>query len=450
MKRKSSFIVAGMLISLAVSNTLPVLSIDIHAEDGLKQCAVIVGKEDKKFKTISEAVKKASANDTIKVYPGLYPEKINVSTNNIKIVGEDGVVIGNDGNKQTVKPDEDGEALLHIKGDNIEISNLEFANFKIKGPSDSVCPKAIDIDGPSNHVTISNCKVHDIGVVYTDDSEEYNAHGIIAGTSPSKPITDVTITGCELYNLTLGQSEALVVNGNVDKFNIFKNYIHDCDNIAIDAIGYERDKNNEKDRARNGEISENTVVNISSKNNNAYGGDISAGGIYVDGGCDINIRNNYVQGADIGIEVSSEHKKKTVTGVKVYDNVLVNNNGWAGICIGGSDPDDNGDAANNQIYNNTVYNTESACLRIQNAHNSNNKIQKNIFIATDSAKAYSEECGKNSSGNTVNQNMSNVKMSAGGNSTFKLKGASTTNMTLEIASYDDLSGYGAARTKFVK
>ena len=33
MKRKSSFIVAGMLISLAVSNTLPVLSIDIHAED---------------------------------------------------------------------------------------------------------------------------------------------------------------------------------------------------------------------------------------------------------------------------------------------------------------------------------------------------------------------------------------------------------------------------------
>ncbi len=99
MKRKSSFIVAGMLISLAVSNTLPVLSIDIHAEDGLKQCAVIVGKEDKKFKTISEAVKKSSANDTIKVYPGLYPEKINVSTNNLKIVGEDGVVIGNDGNK---------------------------------------------------------------------------------------------------------------------------------------------------------------------------------------------------------------------------------------------------------------------------------------------------------------------------------------------------------------
>ena len=46
--------------------------------------------------------------------------------------------------------------------------------------------------------------------------------------------------------------------------------------------------------------------------------------------------------------------------------------------------------------------------------------------------------------------MSNAKMSAGGNSTFKLKGASTTNMTLEIASSDDLSGYGAARTKFVK
>ena len=450
MKRKSSFIVAGMLTSLAISNTLPVLSIDIHAEDDSKQCAVIVGKEDTKYKTISEAVKKASANDTIKVYPGVYSEKINISKNNLKIVGEDGAIIGNAENKQTVKPNEDGEALLQIKGENIEISNLEFANFKLSGPSDSVCPKAIDIDGPSNHITISNCKVHDIGAVYTKNSEEYNAHGIIAGANPSKPITDVTITGCELYNLTLGQSEALVVNGNVDKFNITKNYIHDCDNIAIDAIGYERDKNNEKDRAHNGEISENTVINISSKDNVAYGGDISAGGIYVDGGYDINIHDNYVQGADIGIEVSSEHRKKTVSGVKVYDNVLVNNNGWAGICIGGSDPSENGDAANNQIYNNTVYNTKNACLRIQNAHDKNNLIQKNIFIATDSAKAYSEECGKNSSGNTVSQNMSNAKMSANGNSTFKLKAANMTNMTLEIVSSDDLSGYGASRTKFVK
>ena len=46
--------------------------------------------------------------------------------------------------------------------------------------------------------------------------------------------------------------------------------------------------------------------------------------------------------------------------------------------------------------------------------------------------------------------MTNAKMSANGNSTFKLKAANMTNMTLEIVSSDDLSGYGASRTKFVK
>ena len=43
----------------------------------------------------------------------------------------------------------------------------------------------------------------------------------------------------ELANLTLGSSEALVVNGNVKDFLIEGNRVHDTNNIAIDVIGFE-------------------------------------------------------------------------------------------------------------------------------------------------------------------------------------------------------------------
>ncbi|MBO4456542.1 MAG: right-handed parallel beta-helix repeat-containing protein [Butyrivibrio sp.] len=443
MKKKASIFVAGMLISLAASNIIPSISIEAHAEEGLKNCAVIVGKE-KTYNSINEAVKNATENDTIKVYPGTYNETISIKKDGLTIVGEEGAVISG---SEKLKPKSGKESLIQIEGNNITVSNLEFTNFVLSGPSSDVSPKAIEVDGNSEHITISDCKIHDMGVNYTKNSEDYNAHGILVSAEPDEPIKDVTISGCELYNLKLGQSEALVVNGNVDGFKIENNYIHNCDNIAIDAIGYEKDKHNDDDRAHNGEIFNNTVCTISSRDNVAYGGDISAGGIYVDGGYDVEIHDNYISDADIGIEVSAECKKKVVTGVKVYNNVLVRNNGWAGICIGGSDPKDNGEAKENEIYNNTVYNTEEACLRIQNAHDDSNKIHNNIFIATDSAEAYSEECGNNSKHNVVKDNKSNQKMSASDNSTFKLKGASSNKMSVEISTSDDLSGYGAPQTK---
>ena len=43
----------------------------------------------------------------------------------------------------------------------------------------------------------------------------------------------------ELANLTLGSSEALVVNGNVKDFRIEGNKVHDTNNIGIDVIGFE-------------------------------------------------------------------------------------------------------------------------------------------------------------------------------------------------------------------
>jgi hypothetical protein len=47
-----------------------------------------------------------------------------------------------------------------------------------------------------------------------------DAHGIgVLGTTADHPIEEVEIVGNELANLTLGSSEALVVNGNVKDFS---------------------------------------------------------------------------------------------------------------------------------------------------------------------------------------------------------------------------------------
>jgi hypothetical protein len=60
----------------------------------------------------------------------------------------------------------------------------------------------------------------------------------VYGTSQI-PITQLAISGNEVYQLKTGQSESVNVDGNVTHFNITNNLVHDNDNIGIDAIGYE-------------------------------------------------------------------------------------------------------------------------------------------------------------------------------------------------------------------
>ena len=68
--------------------------------------------------------------------------------------------------------------------------------------------------------------------------------------------------------------------------------------------------------------------------------DHCAGGIYVDGGQNIEICRNFVFRCDIGIEVATEHSTDDnelfrVTGVCVHDNVIADCHGFAGLCFGG-------------------------------------------------------------------------------------------------------------------
>ncbi|SFU92331.1 right-handed parallel beta-helix repeat-containing protein [Butyrivibrio sp. INlla21] len=403
--------------------------------------------------TIAEAIDKASNGDTIVIPKGNYSEQLKIEKDGVKLVGEEGAVLNGAG----LTPTKDDYAMINVHAKNVSISGLEITGLSQDHPSMDVKPMGIYVDAGSDGISISKCKIHDMGVKYTEESEYYNAHGILVYGQPESPVNGVSITGNEIYNMTLGNSEALVVNGNVGNFDISGNYVHNCDNIGIDAIGYERTNPEtgellllESDRAHDGKIHDNTVVGISSAKNMTYFGDACADGIYVDGGKDIDIFNNYVSDSDIGIEIATEHHGTATTGIEVYNNTLVENNNLAGLVIGGCNPEENGEAKACHIYNNTVLNTDNTCITIQNAHDEENVIEKNIFIAANEAEVYYEECDDNSKGNTIRNNASNQKMRAGeDNITFKLIGVSTENNAIRLESTEELKGLGAASTKVI-
>jgi hypothetical protein len=171
-----------------------------------------------------------------------------------------------------------------------------------------------------------------------------NAHGIAAyGDSPTTAISGLTISDNEVDHLHLGASESVVVNGDVDGWAITGNRIHDDNNIGIDAIGYEPTlsppyRYTDRNRARNGVISGNTVLEIKSEGNPAYWSDGAwcncADGIYVDGGTHIAISGNTTANDDIGIEVAAENPEGAADHVTVADN-RISESRYVGIATGG-------------------------------------------------------------------------------------------------------------------
>jgi len=391
-------------------------------------------------KTIEDALEEADEGDTIVIPAGRYKEQISIETDGITIVGEDGAVL--DGSKITPKSSND--SMIYVCASDVTIENLEISGFQLKKPSGSVAPKGICVDEGSQNITIKGCEIHDMGCEYTKKSDDYNAHGILVDGSIKEPTKNVTITDCEVYGLRLGNSEAVVVNGNVDGFEISNNKVHDCDNIGIDAIGFEKTTKDDRDRARNGKICNNKVYNISSKDNVTYD-EACADGIYIDGGKDIDVFDNYVENCDLGIEIATEHRGVVVEDIRVNNNTVING-GLAGISIGGYDAKKTGAAKNCVITNNTIYNTKGACFLVQYACDSSNKFQKNILIAEDNADAYEEAFKNKSRGNDISDNLTNSEFNGAKEIDIEFISADRDEGCAKAKTYDDISGYGATKT----
>lgn len=247
------------------------------------------GTKEKPFRTLAHASEKAAAGTTVMIREGTYHETLEV-----KHSGTDGkpITFRNYENENVVISGEsvaDAEyetplIRIHDKHD-IAISGLTIQDLSVS--SEEATAIGIYVSGSSSHIAIKDNHIR--GIKTTAD--EGNAHGIaVYGTGSMK---DIRIEDNTVEKLTLGASEAVVLNGNIDGFTVAGNVVRNNNNIGIDLIGYEgtADKN---DYVRNGVVENNTVYQNSTYGNPAYGDEYSAGGIYVDGGHDIEIKNNTV------------------------------------------------------------------------------------------------------------------------------------------------------------
>jgi len=323
----------------------------------------------------------AGAYIVLQAYPGNTPV---LDGTGLPISGETGLVVI--------------ENVSYVKVIGLEVRNLK------AGGSTSAFPAGIWIRGYGDHIEIRDNKVHDI----ENSCSRCGAHGIaVYGRSAIDSFHDILIDGNEVYNGKFGWSESLVLNGNVERFTVSNNVVHDNDNIGIDLIGYEGTAPDPAvDRARDGSVIANTVYNISSYGNPAYGTERSADGLYVDGGTRILLDRNIVHDTNIGIELASEHSGRDTSYITIRNNFVYNNT-QVGVAIGGYDKH-RGSTQNCVIVNNTLYNNYTqrdwgAELYVQ-YDTRYNLIENNIFFAND-ARRYIESWSTVMTANVVDRNM---------------------------------------------
>jgi hypothetical protein len=362
------------------------------------------------WRTIQKAANTVAAGSVVCVRGGTYNEMVVVNVSGSaaggyitfqSYPGETAVLDGTD----LKVPLGWGPMILIQNKSYITIQGFEIRNYKSSVKSHS--PIGIFVTGYDDHIQLLNNVVHNIETNYKK-ADGGDAHGIaIYGTAAPDSISDVVIDGNQLYNLKLGSSESLVVNGNVDGFTITNNNVHDNNNIGIDVIGFEgKSPDPAYDQARNGTIRGNTVYNINSYGNPAYGDERSADGIYVDGGRDTLIEQNIVHHANLGIELASEHAGHATSNITVRNNFVYSNT-QVGIAIGGYD-ELRGSTENCVIVNNTFYKNYTqadwgAELYVQ-FDTRNNIIKNNIFFAT-SDRRFIESWSPVMTDNTVDYNL---------------------------------------------
>jgi hypothetical protein len=275
------------------------------------------------------------------------------------------------------------QGLINIVGrrNYITISGFEIRHYTTSNENDT--PTGVWVTGSGTGIQILNNRVHNIT---TKSETNGNAFGIsVYGTSKT-PITQLVISGNEVYDLRTGNSESVNVDGNVTYFKITNNLVHDNDNIGIDAIGYEGVGPVGYDEAMYGEISGNTIYNISGITNPGEGYGYDADGLYCDGCAYVTFERNVIMQVDYGIETTSENQVCQANGTEwsgpndtgtaakgkfpcygryatVRNNIFYNSNacgnsigGYAAASKNGGHSNGGGSSYHDVFVNNTLYN----------------------------------------------------------------------------------------------
>ena len=247
------------------------------------------GTEADPFATVSHALAKAVAGDTVFVRDGVYNELVTFPGSGAvgapitlrAYCGEHPVLDATGLGSGTAQP-----ALVSL----VDRSHLVVDGFELRNltGTGSSFPAGIWVRGSVCDVVIRNNDVHHI-TAPGGGGKDTGAHGIAVYGEKTTPSEDVHLEGNLLHDLVLGPSEAMVVNGNVRKLEVLGNTVHDVNNIAFDFIGFEPDvcascsqadvtDVDNVNRARDGLVRGNTAFNMTTATRPAYGGVVGANG----------------------------------------------------------------------------------------------------------------------------------------------------------------------------
>lgn len=350
--------------------------------------------------TIQHAANSVTAGATVYVESGVYTESVNfpasgTASNYITFQSYPGETAVIDGTGLTPSGT---QGLINIVNQSyITVNGFEIRNYTTSKAS--VTPAGIWVTGAGTGVNLLNNLVHNIT---TTVEKSGNAFGIAVYGTSATPITNLTISGNQVYSLKTGNSESVNVDGNVTYFSITNNMVHDNDNIGIDAIGFEGVGPSGHDQAKYGEISGNTVYNISSYGNPAYGNQYAADGLYCDGCEYVVFEQNDVHNCDLNMEAASEHKSHDSSYVTIRNNLFFDANA-VGVSIGGYASGVGGSdhvvIVNNTLYNNNTKN-QGAEFQIQYHSGTTNLFENNIVYAgTQNVWIYSYVSGSTATAN---------------------------------------------------
>lgn len=289
------------------------------------------GTMDAPFKTVVNALSKATPGDTVFVRGGTYYEKVSfpksgTSSGIITLKAYPGERPVIDGKNMQLTGYWEGLLTFNNVGF-ITLDGFDICNVVTAAPY--VDPEGITIKNGCSNITIRNCNIYNIKSNAASDGWR-SAHAIVVlGNSDTWVTKNIVIDRCNIHDTQTGTSETLTIAGNVDGFTVSNNKIYDIENIGIIVAGGDNlnpSGNAATNYARNGVISDNELYNNSHTRSPQYWGEKAYGAIaiYVCGGANTIIERNKVYDSDRGIGLVSESNIYPTRDCIVRNNFVYN------------------------------------------------------------------------------------------------------------------------------
>lgn len=368
------------------------------------------------FASVGKGIAAALPGDTVMVRGGTYYGTIAFTLSgelgkNITLKAYPGETPSIDGSQITASG---AQALVTLAGDRyITLDGLNICNLSGGAGSD---PEGISINGASHDITIENCTIYNIKNTATL-AQGRSGHAILVlGNSNSTPISNLVITGCTVHDTQTGTSENITLAGNVDSFTVSHNILFNTENIGIIVAGGDNlnpSGNVAVNYARNGEVSDNTLYNISMSNSVAVwgAGNYGAIAIYVCGGAGTIVERNVVYNSDRGIGLVSESNIYATTTSIVRNNFVYDC--WrTGIYMGDYLNFTGSGTKNCYVVNNTLFGNDKVLgafgeiegeLRLTDLCDSN--VLENNLVYAGPSDVFVHKYTTTGSGNTVDHNL---------------------------------------------